>query len=621
MSETSQADFFTELKDELVQVWRAIKEGWHQSGVSLRNGLRHLRRADIDYVVMTLGGSLPERAEPPRTFLERQLRLPDPPFSIQHLNNRFRHISDADNVKGVVLVLRPFTTGPASLQNIRQSILRLREKGKEVIVYSPYLGAAHYFVASAADKIIVPPSTTFEFIGLRSETIFLKDALARVGLKADVIQISPYKSAFNLLDKAEITPEQQEQMEWLLEETFDTLTAAIAADRRLSQAEFQQLINKAPLFAEEALEAGLIDLIGYEDELPYLLAAATEEEEPTEEETTTAVNADNGDTPTSADTSEDNNEQPQATLMAWSEAAGLLLEKRYRPTKKMIGVITLRGPINMGQSQSPPIDLPLPLIDGETAGEATLLSLLRRAEQMDRLAALIFHVDSPGGSALASDLIGREIKRLNQKIPVVVYMGNVAASGGYYVSAAARHIMCQELTTTGSIGVITARLSTSGLFQKLSVNRAHIDRGDRAGLYSDINPMTAEERQVFWEGVVETYRQFKEVVAAGRQLNMEELDPICEGRVWSGRQALSYGLVDSHGDFQDAVQKAAELADLSVMSSERISVVNIHPKTTPYRLPKPYEAAEEIVTMLSGERLKEWNGRPLYLMPFTIPFE
>lgn len=623
MSEPNpQLDFLSELGRELKQVWQATKDSFTHAGVSLRNGWRQVSGARVDYVVLRVGGPMPERAEPPRSFVERQLPLPPPPYSIEALNYHLRRVAEADNVKGAVIVLHGFSTGLASLQNIRQSILRLRERGKTAVVYTPYLDAAHYFVASAADQIIIPPSTQFSVLGLRSEVIFLKDALAQVGLHFDAVQISPYKSSPNMFTRADITPEQQAQLTWLLDEMYDMLTAAMADGRRQSPAEFQQLVDRAPLSAPAARASGLVDAIAYEDELACLLAesAVTEpaneaaEKEEAEEEATAASTA------TSAGASPPP-QRPKAKLLELSKAYNLLFEKPRRHTPKFIGVVTLSGVITMGSSQRPPIDIPVPFVAEETAGEVTLLALLRQAEKMDNMAALVFHVDSPGGDALASDLIGREIQRIAQKKPVVVYMGNTAASGGYYVSAQASHIMSQPLTITGSIGVFMLRLSTSNLYQKLRVNRAHVQRGEHAGLYNSPDPMTDTERQIFWDGISDMYRQFKEVVAQGRDLPLDELDPICEGRVWSGRQALNYKLVDSHGDFVTAVQKAAELANLPTDDSVEIPVVNLYPKTNRHIVPKPYEAAEEIGRALSGEWARQWSGRPLYLMPLDIRLE
>ncbi|NKQ37590.1 MAG: signal peptide peptidase SppA [Chloroflexi bacterium] len=637
-----QSNFFRELKDELRQLWRTTQDEWHHLWADGRNKIRQLQGAKLDYVIIPLGGPMPERNEPPRSFIERQLPLPTPPMSLERLNGRLRKIADAENVKGVLFILRGFSCGTATLQNIRQAILRLRQAGKEVVVYTPYLNTRHYFVASAAGRIIAPPSARFDVLGLRMEAMFLKDALKQIGVQADVMQISPYKTAGNMFSEADITPEQREQMTWLLDDMFDTLTAAMADGRQQTQAEFQALIDDAPLTIRETLDAGLIDAIAYEDELAYLLA------EESEETAESAEDAENGEEETgsrgipaaqergleSSATNEEaaddepplgdlanrpaEDKRPKASLKEWRDAHNVLLEIPRRHTKKFVGVISLEGAITMGASQKPPVDLPVPLVGGATAGEATLLSLIRRAEGMSNMAALVFHVDSPGGVALAGDLIGREIERLSQKLPVVVYMGNVAASGGYYVSAYGRHIMCQPVTITGSIGVIMMRLSTQGLYQKLHINQASVQRGRHAGLYSDPAPMSDEEREIFRKGIEDVYGQFKQVVADGRDLPYDDLDAICEGRVWTGRQALQRQLVDGYGDFVDAIRQAAELAELPTDDAHEISVVNLYAKGSRHRPAKPFEAADELVKLLTGQHIRQFSGQPLTLLPYEV---
>lgn len=635
--------FFTDLRRELGELRQAIGDGWNNFTVATRNQLRMLRDVKLDYVFMPVGGPLPERSAPPRSFIERQLPLPSPPLSMETLNHRLQAVADASNVKGVVFVFRGFSTGLATLQNFRQSVQRLRATGKETIVFTPYLDTAHYYAASAADHIVIPPITQFEVLGLHTEAVFLKDALNQIGVEADIVQISPYKTAGNMLDHADMTPEQRQQLDWLLDERYHILTAGMAEGRHKSQEEMKQLIDRAPLFAEDALSAGLVDHLAYEDELAHLLAEAKADEEkgkeeakeetaaaePEESETEETAVANPGPTAAAAEETDSNEqtpkeeERPKARLLAWDKAYPLLMEKARRRHRKFIGVVSLEGAIAMGPSRQPPIDLPIPLIGGAVAGEQTLVRLLRRAEQMDDMAALIFHVDSGGGSAVASDLIGRQVKRISRQKPVLVYMGDVAASGGYYVSAPARYIMSQSGTTTGSIGVIMGRLSTRGLYQKIRVNRVSLKRGQHADLYSDEAPMTEEERQIFWDGVVDVYQKFKQVVAEGRDLPLGELDPVSEGRVWSGRQALERNLVDGHGDFVGAVRKVAELAGLPTDDEHVIPVVNLYPKRDSYLPPRPFEANEavtEIGRLLAGERWRELNGRPLLLMPFELRF-
>jgi protease-4 len=610
------AVFFTDLKRELRELRQEIRNGYDRFTVGIRNQIRLLQQAELDYVILPIGGPLPERADPPRGFIQRQLPLPSPPLPLEVLNERLEAIGDAGNVKGVLFVFRGFNTGLATLQNVRRSIERLQAAGKEVVVYTPYLDMTHYFAAAAADRIIAPPGAQFDVLGLRSEATFLKKTLGRIGVEAEVIQISPYKSAYNMLGEADITPEQREQLEWLLDDTFDLLTQAMAVGRGKSTDEIRELIDGAPYTAVQARTLGLIDDVAYEDELAERLAP-----ESGSADSLSAEEA--GETPAVPE-----EEKKKAKLLTWDKAAPMLLEKARRWPDKFIGVVSLEGLITMGPSRQPPL-IPLPFMDGATAGEATLVNLLRRVEKIDDMAALILHVDSGGGSALASELITREIERIGRKKPVLAYMGNTAASGGYEVSVLAKHIMCQPATITGSIGVIMMRPNTQGLYEKLSVKRVSLKRGQRADLYSDDGPLSDDERETLWRGVVETYEAFKRLVANGRSLPYDELDPICEGRVWTGRQALGHKLVDSHGDFEDAIRQAAELAGLPTGPDDGIPAVNLYPRDGRYRPPQPFEADEEsapaeaiaeLGRWLSGERLREFSGKPLLLLPYQLKF-
>ena len=625
---TDQPDFFQELGRELGDLWRSSINALDNAGISLRNQLRLARQTRLDYVVLPVGGPLPERDGPPRSFIQRQLPLPPEPITLERLNYRLRVIAEAENVRGVVFVFQGFSAGMATLQNFRSAVHRLQAAGKEVVVYTPYLDLPHYFAATAADRIIIPPSAQFDVLGLRSETVFLKDALARLGVEAEVIQISPYKSAYDLLDKSDMTPELREQINWLLDNIFDTVTLAMAEGRHKTQEEIKSLIDQAPMFAQETLAHGLVDAVAYEDTLAYELAPAEidhaetrrrgDDLEPTAVETPILASSEDSE-PTTGQ-AEEKKERPKAKLLNWSQARGMLLEKPHRPGRKHIGVVSLAGAIVMGPSHQPPVDIPIPFVGGVAAGEETIIQLLRQADEDEQMAALIFHVDSGGGSALASDLIWRQIQRISQKKPVLAYMGNTAASGGYYVTAAARHIMAQPLTITGSIGVITAHVSTAELFEKIRANRVSITRGERAGLYADDTPLTDTERDILIAGIVETYQQFKEVVAGGRKLTIDELDPICEGRVWTGNHAHTYRLIDSHGDFVDAVQKAAELAKIPAAEVRHIPVINLYPHERSYLLPQPFEAAEEIARLFSAEQWRQNLGRPLMMLPFQIRF-
>ena len=584
---------------------RLIRESWRADLVALRNWWRRQRDVSVDYVVLPLSGSLPERSGPPRSLLQRLLPLPSQPLTIEAFNERLQRIADAENVRGALIIMGDFTlTGLARLQNVRRSLVRLREAGKEVVVYSPYLDLAHYYVASAGNRLLAPPGAQFDVVGLHSEAIFLRDALEKIGIRAEVLQVSPYKTAGNMFAESQITPEQRLQMEWLVDDTYDAITADLAEARGMTQERIKALIDMAPFPLEQALHAGLLDGIAYEDQLPDLLAV---------EEAGTP----------SSDTAKDASGKKSAggkgtTLLTWTKARPMLTERVKHPGSRYIGVVSLDGAIVMGSSRQPPVNLPIPLVGGAMAGEKTLVQLLRRAQNDDSMAALILHVESGGGSSLASELIWRQVGRVAAKKPVLAYLGDVAASGGYFVSAGAGYIMSQHSTLTGSIGVLMARMNLEGLLDKVAVNRAGINRGAHAGIYSEPRALHPEERALLWNLMQETYKQFKIVVSEGRGLDFETVEAVAGGRVWTGRQAKEHKLVDGHGDFVDAVNKAAELSDLPHGSEHRIAVRNLFLRSEAYLPPQSNDVIQQIVETLTTRELRSLNGRTLALMPFEL---
>jgi protease-4 len=605
----NNSSFFREFFREIGQLWQGIRFSLSRTRISFRNWIRRVRKLRLDYVVMPIGGSLPERASPPRNFIQRQLPLPARPMSMEVLHRRFQSISDADNVKGVILVLSGLSTGIATLQSLRLAIKRLQTSGKEVVVFTPLLDLGHYFVAVAADRIVIPPSSTFEVLGVHADSVFLKDALSNLGIQAEVIQISPYKTGFDNIGKSEMSDEYREQIDWILDDTYDYLVEAIAIGRGKSPDEVKQLIDDAPYTASEALEKGFVDHVAYEDTLAYLLA---------DDDSNTSSQV-----PLSVEIEDDEVERKgkkKAKLASWARARRIIMSRYRRPSKKFIGVISVEGAITPGVSRKPPINLPIPIpfMGRASSGDETVVQMLRMAEKDNRLAALILHIDSPGGVHLAADLIWRQIVRVARRKPVVCYFGNVAASGGYYIGAPATHIVAPEMTITGSIGVFSAHISSGDLYDRLGVNRVLISRGKRALLRSDANPLDDAARKVLWDGIMHAYNQFKRVVADGRKIEVEDLDSICEGRIWTGRQALAHKLIDSHGDFVDALAKAAELAGLPHDENNRVKDVNVSTQSRSYLLPRPFDQVDDLVASVAVNRIIDHYSRPLTMMPIDI---
>lgn len=609
---SDKTSFSDGLTRDLRNAGHTLRNGWASAGVGWRNQVRRWQRARLDYVVVPVGGSLPERRGPKPSFWARFLPLPGEPVSLELLDQRLRIIAEADNVRGVVIVMRELNAGTASLQSLRQMLLRLRAAGKEVVVYTPHLDLANYYVATAADRIVAPPGARFEVLGLYAEVLFLKDALARVGLRADVIQVSPYKTAGDQLSQSEMSPAYREQLDWLLDEQYDILTSEIADGRGLDPEALRALIDRAPFTVEDAREHGLIDLVAYDDELPALLAPSRPGQPVTGDEAQGP--------PPDATQSEAAGAPARPRLATWDAARRMMLEKHHPRTSRFIGVISVEGLIAMGPSRQPPLELPVPFLGGLTAGEQTLVGLLRRAEKLDDMAALILHIDSAGGSALASDLIARQLQQFAARKPLVVYMGNVAASGGYYIAAGAGHIVSQPLSVTGSIGVILARLDAEGLYDLLSVNRTVLTRGEHAGLMRDSGHMSDGQRAILRQSVMDTYERFKLVVSEGRGLPIETVDEIGGGKVWTGSQALKHGLVDNQGSFCDAVLQAARMANLDTSDLAGVRTVNLFARSSTYTLPAmaPDKSTEVLARLLGGEELRHWLDQPLLLAPLEL---
>ncbi|MGD9147069.1 MAG: S49 family peptidase, partial [Anaerolineae bacterium] len=376
---------------ERILVTDLFRNAW----LTLSNTVRGLRQRRLDYVVLRVAGSYPERTvQPRRRFPLSLLPWPPPPPSIQAFSEALDRLACDRRVKGVVLIVSDLSAAPATVSSLRQAIQRFRETNKRAIAYLHDPGMWAYYLGVACDEILVPESASFRAAGLRSETLFLKDTLALAGIEADFEAIAEYKVSPDTLRRAEMTAPHREMLESLLDSLYGEATQAIATGRGMKTERVQELLDTAPLSAEQAQDAGLLDGVCYEDELPAHLGA----------------------------------EGKPALLLTWDQARRLLVRPRRWRSRQAIGVISLEGVIVRGPSRRTPVPIPLPLpLPEPQAGSDTLVLQLRAAAQSKRLAAVILHVDSPGGSALASDLIWREVAHLRRTKPVVVYMSNIAA--------------------------------------------------------------------------------------------------------------------------------------------------------------------------------------------------
>jgi protease-4 len=502
--------------------------------ISSTNLLRAARRKGLECIILPIDGPYPERKprRDPLPFPFNRLRLRPSVTSLEDMATVVERIGNDPRVKNVVLRFDTLHAGMSALFSLRHMFLDLRDKGKRLIAWLPGASTWEYYLASACDEIVLPSSGRLSVLGVRLETVFLKDALDWVGVHADFESIGEYKASPDTFRRSTMTEPHREMLDTILGSYFDELVAAIAEGRKLDPAQVCEMIDKPTLLPAEALKAGLIDAVLYEDELPAHLQPKKDQE--------------------------------AAPLCTWRDAARWLRQPpRHTTTRSYVGVVSLEGMIVPGRSRRAPVPIPLPIANAQ-AGAATICQALRRAEADKHIAAVILTIDSPGGSALASDLICHEVRRLRESKPVVVLMGGYAASGGYYVAALADRIVARPTTLTGSIGVWGGKFTLGDLYDKLGINRASLQHGALAGITSDVTPFSEEERAWIRRDMGETYALFKSLVAEGREMTEERVEEIARGRVWTGTQAHEIGLVDELGNFDTALALAKELAGLKI---------------------------------------------------------
>jgi len=483
-----------------------------------------------EFVIFVVEENLPALPDPPRSFWQRFLARPR--LSVKELGERFDAIARDQRIKGVVLHLRSPAMPMSTLQDVRELVANLRRSGKRVVAWAPAYTTGTYYLACACDQILLMPTGMIGSLGFASSGMFLADGLARFGIGADFVQVSPYKSAADPLTKSKMSPELREQLTWLLESQYQELVTVIAGARSLDEAGAKQLIDGSPYGDDGVVEKHVVDRVLAEEELPAHLGR-------------------DAGSPVSIGT--------------WERA-----ERKMRgpaPTLgrgKYVALMRIEGTILDGHSgrlpARPPIDIPL--VGEDRAGDLTVVQMARQVAADKRAAAAVLYVNSRGGSSTASEAMRRALQVVASRKPLVVVMGPVAASGGYDVATPGAWIVARPGTLTGSIGVLGGKIVTGALWTKLLFNRETIGFGDHVTMQSDERPYSEEEREILRQQIDHLYRGFLEVVARARKMTPDQVHPIAQGKVWTGRQALERGLVDEMGGLDAGVRKARALAGL-----------------------------------------------------------
>jgi protease IV len=432
--------------------------------------------------------------------------------------------------------------GLARCQELRDAVQAFRDAGKHTVAWTESFGetgrgTVPYYLASVFERIYMQPSGDLAITGVALEEPFFNEALHKLGVSPQFAKRHEYKSAANIMVEREYTPAHREMSERLVASIGEQLVAGVASSRGLTESRVRELIDQAPLVASEALDAGLIDGLAYRDEIYAELRRRV-----------------------------DTGAEARLRYVSRYSRSHTLTSRLPlpRPHHDAIALIHGNGPIRLGRSGRSALPGQGAAIGSDTVGAA-----FRAAVADDKVKAIVFRVDSPGGSYVASDTIWREVVLARKAgLPVVVSMGNVAASGGYFVAAPADTIVAQPGTLTGSIGVVFGKQVVDGLMKRVGIGLGTVEQGAHARIYSATREFTAEEWARIDLFLDRVYADFTSKVATGRNLSAERVDELARGRVWTGADAHERGLVDELGGLDLAVElarKKARLPDSAVL--------------------------------------------------------
>jgi protease-4 len=467
------------------------------------------------------------------------------------------------------VVIRPTSAAAlwGKVQEVRDAIVDFRHSGKPIVAYLEYGGEQEFYLASACDKVFLMPTASLDLTGMASYELFLRGTLDKIGAYPDTLHIGQYKTASNTFTEHTFTPAHREMAESLNADLYHQLIRGLASGRHKSEQEIRTLIDHGPFLPEDAVRAGLVDDVAYEDEL---------------------------------------DDKVQLT----KGSVSFVSEREYRQVTPAslglnrgprIAVIYAVGVIASGESN---YDSP----SGQVLGSDTVVDYLRKARADGSIKAIVLRIDSPGGSAIASDVIWREVSLTRNTKPVIASMSDVAASGGYYIAMPAHAIVAEPATLTGSIGVVMLKFVIDGTLKKLGLNMEGVKNGRYADLYSPVRAFSPEERAKIQEHMQATYDTFVEKAAAGRNTTPERIDAVAQGRVWTGAQAKQIGLVDELGGLERALALAKQRASLAPDSE--VEIVVYPGRKSFYDIVKDPFGASERATAL-GVLLGIRDPRPL----------
>jgi protease-4 len=451
-------------------------------------------------------------------------------------------IADDPRAHGLLLELRGAPGGLAAAQSLRRALDAVRARGKAIAAFAESLDFVSLYVASAADALWMPETGRIHAVGLRADAWYLRDLLARLDVRPELVRIGTHKSAGEMFTNDRMSDEQREQLEAIISDEFDALVEGIAVGRGRTIEQVRSWIDRGRYTAVDARETGLVDGFVYRDELEDRLGELASRRSP----------------------------EPARPVLVPARAVFALrtnAKSGVRTPPPRIAVLFARGAISRGEHARG---------IASRAVEQTLEALARDP----RVRGVVLRIDSPGGDALASDLLWRAVRALRREKPVVASLAEVAASGGYYLASAADCVIAERSSLTGSIGVIGGKVDLSGLFRRIGVGLDAVERGAKAGMHSAARGFTDEERELVRDEMRSLYETFVARVAEGRGLAAAAVERAAEGRVFTGGRALALGLVDAIGGPLEALAEVRRRAGLR--RAEPV-LVDLHPRVSALR--------------------------------------
>lgn len=469
------------------------------------------------------------------------------PLSLRDIIISIEKAKSDDRIKGIYIQIPYLQASFANTEEIRAALVSFKESGKFIVSYSENYSQNEFYLTSVADEIYLNPSGDLSFDGLSAQLMFFKDALSRLEIDMQVIRHGKFKSAIEPYIREDMSEENRKQLKSLIHSIWDYQLATISKDRNISVDMLNEIADSLKIrTAEDALEQGLVDGLKYEDEVAEILKEKLGIEADDKLHLASLKDL----RKTSSSKSEGDKEEANDNTEESTDSTAVAVEKIN--SKNKIALIFAEGEIVSGESRN------------NIMGSETIAKAIKDARTDDKVKAIVLRVNSPGGSALASDVIWREANLAKDEKPFVVSMGSAAASGGYYISCAADKIFAENSTITGSIGVFGLIPNIQGMMNnKLGITFDHVNTNEYSDGLTTFRPMAKVEKEAIQEAIEDIYDDFTSRVAEGRNMTQAEVDSIGQGRVWTGILAKEIGLVDEIGGLNDAIDEAIKMAEVS----------------------------------------------------------